>query len=170
MFFIDRQILGLQRRDWIVEAVNRQARAANNFSHAGNPRRRQDVVGHGHIKIEPFGIADSVGKLPALRDCVESGFGVRKALAGEMNDSVKVLENILERMRLTQVGRIGRTRAFSRFGCVERRDLIAVRKKLAYDELSKPTRPASDDNAHDLSVPLYETNRSVRVLSTGCCR
>ena len=72
-----------------------------------------------------------VGKLPALRACVESRFGVRKTLARQMNDGVHVFEKILQRMPFGQIGCIGRTRTFPWFGCVERGDLMSVSKKLA---------------------------------------
>ena len=51
-------------------------------------------------------------------------------------------------MSFAQVDGVGRTRTFPRFGCVERGDLMAVRKKLPHDELPKPSRPSGDDDAH----------------------
>src|SRR5688572_12751933 len=170
MFFIDRQIVRLQRGYRIIKSVNRQAGAADKLFHSGTLRRGQDIVGDSDIVTEALGIADGVKELPTLRFNIKPGFGVRKTLSSKVDYAFHPFEIIRQRIRSGKVGGGGRTKTLPRLVRVDNRDLMAVAKKLAYDELPQPPGPSRDDHAHRFNVPACETNRFVPVLSTSCCR
>src|SRR5258705_6192812 len=148
MFLIDRQVVRLQRGYRIIESVNGQAGAADKLFRSGKLRRSQYIVGDSDVVVETLGVPDGVSELPALRFSIETGFGVRKALSRKIHDAFDAFEIVEQRMRSSEIGRIGRTNAFSWLDSVDHRDLMPMGEKLAHDELSQPPRASCDDNAH----------------------
>src|SRR5688500_15635853 len=121
MLFIDRQIVGNEWRRGVVETVNRQAGAADDFPSPSHLRRRQHIVGDGDIKIEAFGVACDVGKVPGLSFHIKTVFGVRKSLSRKMHYAIRALEKVLQRMHFAKINSISRTETFSRLLCIEQR-------------------------------------------------